>query len=302
MSNKNFEKAGIMYSVTRNNLIKVIPKPVLNLGIKFLCIETDTADFLLKRKNRFTPPCMMRIQIGPFVDARYYEANSQEFFGYLKNICNLKPSDHVLDVGCGYGQLASPLSRYLNPEAKYEGFDIVNEMVNWCTENISSKILNFRFQHADVFNNEYNLKGTQKASEYKFPYADESFDLVFLKSVFTHMLPSDLNNYLSEISRVLKKNGKCLISYFILNPDSRQLIKSKISPLSFSYVQGDCKVNDKNIPEIAVAYDEEYLRALYERHELEITEPVNYGSWCGRQSWLSYQDIIIAEKRKIINI
>lgn len=299
MSSRNFEKAGVRYSVTRNNLIRIVPKPVLNLGIRLLCIETDAADFLLKRKDCFTPPCRMRIQIGPFVDARYYEANSQEFFGYLKSMCNLKSSDHLLDVGCGYGQLASPLSRYLDPTAQYEGFDIVRPMIKWCTETISSKIPNFHFQHADVFNKEYNLKGKQNASEFKFPYPRESFDLVFLKSVFTHMLPPDMNNYLSEMSRVLKKKGKCLISYFLLNSESRQLIKSKNSPLSFRYIQGDCRVNDKNTPEIAVAYDEEFVRALYERHGLKIRGPINYGSWCGRRSWLSYQDIILASRKEI---
>jgi ubiquinone/menaquinone biosynthesis C-methylase UbiE len=299
MSSRKYEKAGIRYSVTRNNLIGIVPKPILNIGLRLLCIETDAVDFLLKRKDCFTPPCKMRIQIGPFVDARYYESNAQEFFDYLKNVGRLKPSDYLLDVGCGYGQLVSPLSKYLDQDAKYEGFDIASENISWCKENISSKISNFHFKHADVFNSEYNPEGKQKASQYKFPYADESFDIVFLKSVFTHMLPPDVNNYLNEIFRVLKKNGKCLISYFLINGESNRLIKTKESPLSFSHIRTDCRVNDKNTPEIAVAYDEEYVRTMYANNGLKITEPIKYGSWCGRRSWLSYQDIILALKKEV---
>ena len=55
-----------------------------------------------------------------------------------------------------------------------------------------------------------------------FPCADNSFDLVFLTSVFTHMFAGDVENYLSEISRVLKPGGKCLITWFLLDEVSRK--------------------------------------------------------------------------------
>jgi hypothetical protein len=69
----------------------------------------------------------------------------------------------------------------------------------WCQGNISSKYPNFRFQLADVYNTEYNPGGTHRASEYESPYEDESFDFVILTSAFTHMLPEEVSNYLSEI-------------------------------------------------------------------------------------------------------
>ena len=238
----------------------------------------------------------MRIQIGPFLDTRYYEASGLEYFNYLKRSCNIQPTDCILDLGCGYGQLAAPLSKYLNSNGRYYGFDISRSMIDWCTKNISPKLPNFRFQLADVFNSEYNPKGKQKASEYKFPFKNETFDIVFLKSVFTHMLPKDLNNYLAEISRILKKNGNCLISYFLINPDVERLIKSGQSSLSFRYSLGDARVNNYETPEIAVAYNEEYIRRLYAHYKLTMAEPIKYGSWCGRKKYLSYQDITNARK------
>jgi hypothetical protein len=54
---------------------------------------------------------------------------------------------------------------------------------------------------------------------------------------------------------------------------------------------------DEDAPERAVAYDEAHVRSLFEKYGLKITSPVNYGYWCGRKEFLSYQDIIVAEKQ-----
>ena len=96
--------------------------------------------------------------------------------------------------------------------------------IKWCGNNITTKYPNFHFQRANVFNKYYNPTGEYKASEYKFPYNDNYFDLVILGFVFTHMLPTDLENYLSEVSRVLKINGRCLISFFLLNKESNSIL------------------------------------------------------------------------------
>jgi len=85
--------------------------------------------------------------------------------------------------------------------------------IDWCRRKISSKYPNFHFQFADIFNGVYNPKGKIKPVEYKFPYENESFDFVFVKSVFTHMLPQDMEHYFSEIARVLRKDGRCLITF-----------------------------------------------------------------------------------------
>lgn len=138
-----------------------------------------------------------------------------------------------LHAGCGIGRMAVPLTGYLSAEGSYEGFDIVPEGVRWCQENITPKYPNFRFQIADVHNDRYHPEGSQKASEYRFPYADGSFDFVFLTSVFTHMLPQDMENYLSEISRILRSGGRCLITFFLLNAESLKLIEMGASDLDF---------------------------------------------------------------------
>jgi len=56
------------------------------------------------------------------------------------------------------------------------------------------------------------------------------------------------------------------------------------------------RTENKKEPESAVAYEEQYIRALFDKAELKVIEPIHYGSWSGRTGSLSYQDIIIAQK------
>jgi ubiquinone/menaquinone biosynthesis C-methylase UbiE len=247
-------------------------------------------------KDTLIPPSYIRTLVGPFSNADSYTAVGKDFFKYFKDLCGLKPNEDVLDVGCGCGRMAAPLTKYLNRSSTYEGFDVVPVMFKWCVTNISSKYQNFHFQLADIYNKRYNPKGQFKASEYRFPYQDESFDFVFLTSVFTHMLPQDMENYFSEVSRVLKKGQRCLITYFLLNAQSLALIEAKLSTLDFKHVFGNYRTISKATPETAIAYAEEYIRALYEKFGLAIVNPIQYGSWCGREDFLSYQDIIVAVK------
>ncbi len=219
-----------------------------------------------------------------------------DFLQYFTELCELKPNAKVLDVGCGCGRIALPLTNYLENEGGYEGFDITADEVNWCRENISTRYPNFRFHRADIYSKHYNPNGKVTASEYKFPYENTSFDFVFLTSVFTHMLPQELENYLSEIVRVLNRGGKCLITFFLLNPESLRLINENLTTLDFKSDIGYYRLFNPDVPELAVAYDESFIQRLYEEHKLKIVKPIHYGLWCGRKQFLTYQDIVIAVK------
>ena len=209
----------------------------------------------------------------------------------------LKPDERVLDVGCGIGQKARALAGYLGREGTYHGFDIVPAGITWCRERYQ-RYPNFHFQLADIYNTHYNPKGRFRASEYRFPYADGAFDLVFLSSVFTHMLPGDMEHYFGEVFRVLRRHGRCVITYFLINPRSLTGVDAEANTIRFPFVygSGECRTADIDIPEKTVAYDEGFIRSLYQRHGMSIAE-ITYGFWCGREELLkSLQDIIIAIK------
>lgn len=82
--------------------------------------------------------------------------------------CRLRPNERVLDVGCGVGRIAIPLTEFLNSDARYEGFDVNAKGIDWCQENITSRYPNFRFHLADIYNEYYHPSG-KRASRYRFP-------------------------------------------------------------------------------------------------------------------------------------
>jgi len=275
----------------KERIRRKMPHPLRKILKQVYYFPFDTFDLVLGRRDELTPPRRM-ISIG----GGDFTATGKEFLRYFKGFGNLKPSESVLDVGCGIGRMAIPLTRFLIRHGSYEGFDIVKRDIDWCIKNISSKYTNFHFQWANISNRQYNPNGKYEAAKYKFPYSSEAFDFVFLTSVFTHMLPEEMENYLSEITRVLRKDGRSLITFFLLNDESRKLIRDGKTTLDFRYSFKGYSTIDKGIQESAVAYDEQYIRALYKNNGMILIEPIHYGSWCGRQDFLSYQDIIVAQR------
>jgi glycosyltransferase involved in cell wall biosynthesis/SAM-dependent methyltransferase len=255
------------------------------------------------RRSRISAPAGERDPLIPpnslhsvgSVGSADFVAVGEEFFRYFVDLCALKPSDRVLDIGSGTGRMARPLTRYLSA-GNYEGIDIVAPSVQWCQRTYTSRYPNFLFHFADIYNKAYNPDGKCTASEYRLPFETSSFDFVFLTSVFTHMLPQDMEHYLSEVVRVLKPGKRCLITYFLINPAAKKLINEGLSYYSFKYELPGCRVESPDTPEAVVGYDESNVRTLYANYELNITEPVLYGSWCKRRNGLSWQDIIIATK------
>jgi SAM-dependent methyltransferase len=194
--------------------------------------------------------------------------------------------------------MAMPLTKYLSKSGSYDGFDIVPRAIKWCSNNITSRYPNFRFHFADIYNKHFNPNGRLTAADFRFPYGDGMFDLVFLTSVFTHMLQNDVEHYLSEISRVLKLDGRCLITWLLLNEESKQLIERGNSSVALLHRVERSLTVDKDVPEKAVAYEEADVLKFYARQGLRLTRPIYYGSWCGRSEYLSYQDISIAYKSR----
>ena len=274
--------------------LKWMPKRIRSFLLlqKIYYFPKDTIDLLLGRRDELTPP---RGEI--FTGSGDFKRIGEQYLRYFIDLGGLKPDQKVLDVGCGIGRMALRLVEYLDSRGAYEGFDVVPGGIAWCRKKITPRYANFHFQLADVYNGAYNPNGKHRAAEYRFPYPDERFDFSFLTSIFTHLLPPDVENYLFEISRTLKNGGRCMITFFLLNAESLALIDSKQSGPDFECHFGNYRVSDRGIPETAVAYDETYILELYAKYGLDVVEPIHYGSWCGRERHLNYQDIVVAVKR-----
>jgi SAM-dependent methyltransferase len=210
---------------------------------------------------------------------------------WFKLYCDLKPNERVLEVGCGIGRIAIPLTQYLK-DGSYEGFDIVRHGIEWCQQKITPRYPNFNFFVTDVYNKYYHPEGTQVASEYVFPFVDDSFDFVFLTSVFTHMLPRDLEQYTAEIGRVLRPGGRCFCTAYIITEEARKQLNRGTSRIAFKAYPEGFWTNKPNSPEGALAYPEEYLTGNFKQCDLETTRIIT-GDWCKDEF---AQDILIAHK------
>ncbi|SEP59837.1 class I SAM-dependent methyltransferase [Flavobacterium urocaniciphilum] len=258
---------------------------------KIYYFPSDFWDLISGKRDKTIPPKGL-IFIGP----GDFKRIGEHYLNIFKEQCNLLPNHRVLDVGCGIGRIAIPLTNYLNKEGSYEGFDIVKNGIDWCQKNITQKNPNFKFTHIDLKNDLYNLKTEQTANNFVFPYQDSSFDLVVLTSVFTHMMPDDVVNYIKEINRVLKPNGKCLVTFFILNEESKNYMKSN-SDFNFQYNFGDYSLMDKDVKEANIAFEEKFIFNCIKENNLTI-EKTLYGFWSGRpkNESFDYQDTLILTK------
>jgi SAM-dependent methyltransferase len=195
--------------------------------------------------------------------------------------------------------MARPLAGYLNEAGSYDGFDVNRDGIGWCRRRYR-RHPSFRFQVADLFNARYNPAGRYRADEYRFPYQDGSFDVAVLTSVLTHLLQDECEHYLAEVARVLAPGGRMLATFFLLNDTSRALIAEGQAGLAFTDADEVVAVVDEAVPEEAVAYADEWVFETLRRHDLVLTQ-VHPGSWCGREEFVSFQDVVVASKEELVS-
>jgi ubiquinone/menaquinone biosynthesis C-methylase UbiE len=249
----------------------------------------DLQDKLLGRHDPLRPPRRMIAEVGGS-----YDELGNRLLEIMQGIGELKPTEHILEIGCGCGRITLPLARYLQSGGAYEGLDIVAPAVRWCQEHITPQYPAFRFVHSDIYNTSYNRAGRIKARDYVFPYPKNTFDFVFLHSVFTHMLPDGMKTYLKECARVMKVGARCLITFLLINEESLRLLQSGRSPFEFPNVYGNYRTAFRDNPEGILAYDESFVRQCYSECGLTIVEPIYYGAWAGRANPLHFQDTVLA--------
>ena len=247
---------------------------------------------IFRDKSALAPPKGLM-----FTGSGGFESVGKQFFNYFIQYGDITPDSSILDIGSGIGRMAVPFTNYLSNKGSYEGFDIVKIGVDWCKQNISSKYPNFNFKLIPLKNDLYLSDTNNTAENLVFPYKNDSFDFVFLTSVFTHMLPNDVKNYISEINRVLKPNKKFFATFFILDEISKNAMISK-GTKQFPYEMENYSLMDKTVKEANVAYNKEYIINLLNENDFEVVQFLR-GNWSGTPSDIIdlHQDIIILKKK-----
>jgi SAM-dependent methyltransferase len=212
------------------------------------------SDAAAKSRGTLMPPRKLLSQVpGDFVSV------GREFTAYFRNLGHLQPDQRVLDIGCGPGRMAIPLTAFLSGEGSYEGVDNWSEAVEWCSKNITPRFGKFGFRTIDDVGSDGAVT---------FPYEDASFDFAILGAISRLDIPT-FSAYVSEAGRLLKPGGTYLGTCFLIK-------------------EGDTG-------EDGVRFTETELRELFGSKGLRI-EAVYPGSWDDDPNPLSYQDLVVAKK------
>ncbi|MDF2811815.1 MAG: methyltransferase protein [Microvirga sp.] len=241
-------------------------------------------------QNRFLPaPAVENV----FVGDGDYRAIGVEFLGHLVRTGGLRRHDRVLDIGCGIGRLAVPLTQYLDSAtARYEGVDPVGEGIAWCARNIGSVYPNFRFCQLDVAHALYNPNGSLRGDEVVLPFSDDSFDFAAMISVATHLPANEIAAYAREAMRLLAPGGRLFVTAFLVTPGDAG--RAEARPRFVRGAEAGSWYGDVSAPLAAIGFDPGIVENALEEAGLRI-ERVDLGHWRAVPS-THYQDVIVAVK------
>ena len=221
-----------------------------------------------------------------------------EFAAYFKLLLKIKQSHRVWDIGCGCGLLELALES-LGWRGIIVGTDIHKPSIEWAQRTLGSREKTFKFLHSDIYNMAYWPEGKLNASEWLNGFEEKNFDIIIAKSLFTHVLPFELDIYLEHIAKRLVGNGRCLLTFFILNEAQQNYEKKGLCRIKFKKSDGidEYAVRRLDAPTAAVAYEEKYLQNKIKKYGLEICGCIYSGIWSGNPDGLSYQDLVILQKK-----
>jgi SAM-dependent methyltransferase len=267
----------------------LLPYRVKNLLKRAYYSAADIFDFVTGRKDKKYPPRRLN-----FVGSSEFKKVGKDFLAYFKDLGGLKSYHRVLDIGCGVGRIAIPLTGYLHSPGRYFGFDIVKKGIEWGKKNITPKNPHFEFIHADIKNQFYNPKGSLQSQEFLFPGQDQSYDFCLATSVFTHMLPDEINHYLAESARILKPGGKLFATFFLLPKGDHKEYLTEWIKFRYKY-QKLAYYSHKNCIEAEVGYSVEWVKKMLGRHHFSNIK-IYPGQWRDAKKGVSYQDMVVAER------
>ena len=213
---------------------------------------------------RDLPPNHLRLRIGVgnrilngHVD--FIEAGSRCWLLFLsRKYCTL--NSDVVELGCGCGRIARALrDPWWGPwfEGTYVGVDIDPEMIEYCRNNFPAP--RFQFILSPHKSMTYSPNKACKAVEPPGNLAiaaPESKDFVYSFSLFTHLLETEVSDYLRETYRILRAGGTMYMTFFCM--EHLELGRR----WTFRHRRGNAYIENPRYPEAAIAYHEAFMTEL----------------------------------------
>lgn len=222
-------------------------------------------------------------------------------FLHLEN----KESSMILDIGCGTGLLAIASEPFLGRDGKYTGIDVMKKDIDFCRKHYPST--HFEFIHLDVSNPVY--APAQKDARSRWPVESEVVDVAIALSVWTHLNEDDAIFYFKEISRVLKPDGKAIVTFFVLDETYEKSLSMRSGTEGrFHMTSQDRWVFDQpsyesdawfhpkwaRVPENAIGITRVGIDRLVSNSGLELVQQ-HQGNW-KEAPGMFFQDVLIFQK------
>ncbi len=161
------------------------------------------------------PPRGLRYCGPAFRDDAHFLASADAEADRLRRVLDLEGESRLLEVGCGPGRTAIGLLHRRYPIAAYEGVDVDRVSIAWCERFISGRDARFRFRAVDARNERYNPGGRDMREGFSLPYDDGAFDIIYLHSVLSNLVQSDVAVYAREFRRLLRRTGRVFVTAFV---------------------------------------------------------------------------------------
>jgi len=125
---------------------------------------------------------------------------------------SIKKNDSVLNLGCGFGDDTFVIRRIVGDNGGIIGIDYSIDNIAICRQNCG----NFGYNNVTFFVRDIE----------KLIFENEKFDIVICNYALNLMINRE--NILKEIYRVLKLNGKLIISDFLINKNITNNLNNNI--------------------------------------------------------------------------
>jgi len=148
-------------------------------------------DFKLNNPNVVLPPDYLIYESFQINYHKYYTESidtAKWLIEYFKKYIDLK-NKSILDWGCGPGRIVRHLPNLIGNDCVYFGTDYNNKSIEWCSQNLT-----------DIQFNKNSLNA-------QLPYDNESMDIIYGISIFTHLSEQLHYDWYNELYRILKPNG-----------------------------------------------------------------------------------------------
>lgn len=191
--------------ISRQSLKAIPPIRVTYYLLRFFLLQAQIAIETLKDSSTSqgnnlipVPPPRLRHRVHGNLDKYSFLHIGENIAQDIRELCkqvdrDIDSFESILDFGCGSGRVIRSF-QYENRGRQFYGTDIDPDLIHWCQEHMP------------------DISWSVNNYSPPLPFADETFDLIYGISVFTHLDERLQHAWLGELQRVAAPDAIIILS------------------------------------------------------------------------------------------